>query len=694
MRAIRALQLAALVGVLSTTLSCDVNEYCLTCETPSDGAGDGASDGNGDGSVDAGDGGACVVTGIEVCDDKDNDCDGVTDEGPLPQVGDDCPNQVGECAGGTLQCTTGAIVCSKPPKPEQCNTKDDDCNGVIDDGDPGGGARCGTDAGECRAGTFHCNKATGVVECGLACGTANPIDCPIGGVTAPFGTAETCNGKDDDCDNEFDEPAEIGPLGPCSGGPPGFENTGLCRQGVRLCDGAGGTICTGNPPPQGPTFEACDGEDNDCDGSVDEETNLTTDPTNCGACNAVCDLFKAFEGCAPTGGNPPGVCTVVACEDTFHDNNGLASDGCEFGPCTIQSSVEVCNGIDDDCDPTTGNNPPAPCGDCAETGLPVPPNFCLTQGACTGATASCRGDLGFRCDYSADVSQDVDGNVLAETKCDGIDNDCDGASDEGQPNLDDTCNDGGTGVCQGTGTFQCDPTNLDGPAICVITDPGDAPSAEACDGKDNNCDGIVDNTTGPDRVVDAMTHVQVGALDFFIDTFEASRPDAQASAGGFLETRACSNPSVVSWSNVTFATAKAACQAANKVLCTAPQWQAACEGPANTTYPYGNTFAPNACNTESFDGIPGGADDDVAIATGALATCATPTGARDLSGNLKEWTDEITGQTSGNINIAVLRGGSYQTPAVGATCDFRLTRAAVNVNEPTNGFRCCRATAP
>jgi len=694
--------IVAVLGLLGS-LSCKVNDYCINCETGDGGIGDGPGDGDaGDATPTDGDGGQCIVTGVEVCDDEDNDCDGAIDEGMLPQEGDSCENQVGEGAGGVFTCVGGAIKCTKNPSPEQCDLKDNDCNGQTDEGDPGGGARCGTDQGECVRGTQHCNKVLGQVQCGLDCGTVNALDCSIGGVTAPFGIAETCNGKDDDCDGDFDEDVPQQSICgqafcQCSGGPALDPDEGECQIGQRICDGAGGTVCAqiaGQSAPQGPTFEGCDNQDNDCDGFEDEDTDLAGDPTNCGTCANVCDLPNAFEACEPTGAAPPGRCVIAACGTNFHDNNLQASDGCEFGPCTITSSVEVCNGIDDDCNPATGNNPPAPCGDCAETGLPTPPNFCLTQGACAGSTASCQGALGFRCSYSSEVTQDADGNVLQETKCDGIDNDCDGAIDEGQPNLGQACNDGGAGVCAGTGTFQCDTADLDGPAVCVISNPGDPPGPELCDGKDNNCDGIVDNTTGPDRVIDDMIHVQVGALDFFIDTYEASRPDARPTSGGVLESRACSNPDVVPWNNVTFATAQTACQAANKVLCTGPQWQAACEGTANTTYPYGNAFDGNACNTESFDGIAGGPDDDVVLRTGAVTTCDAANGTFDLSGNLKEWTNDITGQTGNGTNIAVLRGGSFQTPAVRATCDFRLTRAAVNVIESTSGFRCCRLLPP
>ncbi len=103
------------------------------------------------------------------------------------------------------------------------------------------------------------------------------------------------------------------------------------------------------------------------------------------------------------------------------------------------------------------------------------------------------------------------------------------------------------------------------------------------------------------------------------------------------------------------------------------------------------------CNTETFDGIPGGLDDDVLIATGQRPACVAAWGTGssvfDMSGNLKEWTNDITGQSNG-IDIAVPRGGSYATPSAGSTCEFRLTRAAVNVVEQETGFRCCKLTAP
>ena len=342
----------------------------------------------------------------------------------------------------------------------------------------------------------------------------------------------------------------------------------------------------------------------------------------------------------------------------------------------------MCDGVDNDCDGGTDN------------ALVPPAGLCNQVGECSGSVPVCMGASGWRCSYPSTVTVDAAGNIVPETTCDGLDNDCDGKTDENQPNLATACHDAGIGECAGTGTFICDAANLDGPAVCNITTPGATPSAEKCDGKDNDCDGIVDNTTGANRVIDSMSHIVYGAFDFYMDTYEASRPDASPGAEGILGSRACSNPNKVPWGNVSWGSAQAACQAAGKVLCTGTQWGAACAGSLGTTFPYGNAFGPSTCNTESNDGIAGAPDDDVLLATGVKAACVAAQGPVDLSGNVREWTDDITGVTGTGKNIAVLRGGSYLTPAAGATCAFRTSRAAVDVLEDENGFRCCKATAP
>ncbi|MCX5741328.1 MAG: MopE-related protein [Proteobacteria bacterium] len=534
------LLVAAALLASALSLSCSVNEYCLNCAkidaAPGDVAGD-ATDGGP--TIDAPDGGACVVTGVEVCDGKDNDCNGMVDDN-IAGLGAACANQVGECAGGVTTCTGGVSGCSKPPMAETCDHKDNNCNGMIDEGDPGGGAACGTNVGECTAGVKHCDLTTGLVEC-------------IGAVGTVGGQPELCNGRDDDCDGNFDE--GLTNLGSC-GGP----NVGACHTGTLVCQG-GGTVCQND---QGPTFEACDNADNDCDGGVDEDYNKLTDPQNCMTCGNVCMAPHATSGCAG------GACTIASCAAGYHNLNGTVADGCEYGPCQADGA-EVCDGVDNDCDGIVDN------------GLTAPAGLCKTVGACTGATAQCMGAAGWKCNYGATVSTDVSGNIIAETKCDTIDNDCDTKVDENQPNKGLACADAGVGVCKGTGTFTCDAANLDGPAVCTVTVPGMASSAEQCDGLDNDCDGLVDdgantgNLPGQDWVAMGNGHE--------IMKFEASRPDASALAPGVSTATTCSRTGAIPWTNVTYPQATAACAAIGARLCTEGEWHETCSVVPHQSYP-------------------------------------------------------------------------------------------------------------
>lgn len=88
-------------------------------------------------------------------------------------------------------------------------------------------------------------------------------------------------------------------------------------------------------------LEECNGVDDDCDGPVDEDFDLTT--TNaCGACNTRCEGGNAEWEC------DAGECTVIDCLPGSANSNGDSSDGCE-SPCA--STEQTCgDGQDDDCD--------------------------------------------------------------------------------------------------------------------------------------------------------------------------------------------------------------------------------------------------------------------------------------------------------------------------------------------------------
>jgi hypothetical protein len=685
---------------------------------------------------------ACVPE-PEICDHKDNNCNGFVDEG---FNFDSDPNNCGDCgitcsepgASGTCvskQCqfvcqqgyhdlngdlgTPGGDGCEYFCIPtnngvEACDGIDNDCDGVIDNGidkdnDPN---NCGSCGHQCTA--VHATATCSLGVCGYdttcAGGTdpncVNGCDCDTGTATGSLSgkcfadiggavngcqyqcpvfpvhaTEDLCNNLDDNCDGQIDEGNPQGGT-TCVPDPSwaiGAPST--CTDGIGTCVG-GKIVCGGYT---GPVAEKCDGKDNNCDGTVDDGFDLQNDPNHCGGVDPATGLCKVCSFPHAVAKCTSGTCGIAYCLTGFVDLDGNPANGCEYA-CT-KTGPEVCDGVDNDCDGIIDN----------PSKLTPPAGLCATRGACAGTTPTCEAgkptcadtSVTWRCDYGPDVQTDNCGNIIAnETLCDGKDNDCDGVPDDPFTNLNKPCDDGKLGQCEGTGTYVC--TADKSTTMCNITKPGKSPAANdaTCDGVDDDCDGVLD-----EDAVDDMKHIVASGQDFYIDTYEASHPDATLSAGGSMTHRSCSKANVIPWTNVTQDEAAAACAAGGMRLCTETEWQMACEGPAGTKYPYGSTYKANACNGADYDPDCTPPDSDVLLETGhkygcpASTQCLSGYNVADLSGNAKEWTGTEVSTTPVAYRV---RGGSYFDVAPGLTCDFNFVSLPDTDHFPNVGFRCCK----
>jgi Putative metal-binding motif len=315
----------------------------------------------------------------ETCNNIDDDCDGQIDN-DLTTL-ESCFGWIGACATKGLiyhTCQTGAMVASicdgipGEPSLETCNDIDDNCNGETDEG-LFLWVSCGV---------WAC-QASGTEQCISGIWTGNSCTAGAAGI-------ETCNGIDDNCNETIDE---------------GLENIQKsCSLGAWTCLSTWYSLesCISwslleiqscNAMSLLWWEEICNGLDDDCDGNIDEIP--LPQVSSCSIGLGICSSTGTITTSCISGSMETISCTAII-KTPF---------------------LEVCNGLDDDCD-----------GEIDEWIAAVDLSCSSWTWVCmmTGSLQSiCQSGI-----YIYTTCNAVSGTGTAEI-CNTLDDDCDGTIDEG-----------------------------------------------------------------------------------------------------------------------------------------------------------------------------------------------------------------------------------------------------------------------
>jgi hypothetical protein len=411
----------------------------------------------------------------EVCDDSDNNCDNSIDEGVQSiWYSDSDGDGFGDAASSQQAClqppgTSGnaddcndALAAVSPSATEVCDGIDNNCDQQSDEAGAVGSTPWYVDGDGDGFGTgsasFTCSAAAGEVD--------NDDDCDDGLASSYPGAPELCDSQDNNCDGNADE-----------GTPTDASNWYADLDG----DGAGGMLVTQLACSQPSGYvalvdaddcddldatsfpggtEVCDGADNNCVGGVDEGVTLTF------------FLDSDGDGYGDQGSPQPGCFQPLG----YSSNDSDCDDG---APSAHPGGVEVCDGIDNNCNGSVDDNALD-----ANTWHPDLDNDGF--GTPAGATVACTQPSntvanGNDCDDSLSTGP---ANFPGNTElCDGQDNDCSGAAD--------VLGLGSESDEDGDGQSECEGDCNDDPGTGSLIFLG---ATESCDGVDSDCNGsLVDN---------------------------------------------------------------------------------------------------------------------------------------------------------------------------------------------------------
>ena len=227
-----------------------------------------------------------------------------------------------ECnEGDTIKAADGCNVCSCDPNAYDDTFHWGSCT------EAGCGDRCPLPTYEvdCDANPVYAKNGSDGPCCRYEC----PSDAPPGWPQYP--TLEACGGCPPgfvSCDGDPTNGCEVDPQ-------TSVQHCGACNN---VCATANGTsICVAGAC----AISVCNSGFADCDGDTSNgcETQLGSDPNNCGSCGSLCELPHASASCNA------GACSLEACDVGFADCNGDAADGCEVNTAIDVNNCGLCGNV-------------------------------------------------------------------------------------------------------------------------------------------------------------------------------------------------------------------------------------------------------------------------------------------------------------------------------------------------------------